>query len=94
MKIYLSGPMRDIPDLNFPAFHEAAAKLRADGHFVFNPAESDVDQNDLRMCFQQDTYYICTFADVVALLPGWEKSKGARAEKALAEAIGLGVMEL
>lgn len=41
MKIYLAGPMRGYQDFNFPAFHAAAKKLRAEGHTVFNPAEKD-----------------------------------------------------
>lgn len=43
MRIYLAGPMRGLPDLNFPAFDAAAAKLREWGHEVFNPAERDRD---------------------------------------------------
>lgn len=41
MKIYVAGPMRGYKDFNFPAFYDAAAWLRAKGHTVFNPAESD-----------------------------------------------------
>jgi hypothetical protein len=36
--------------------------------------------------------WICKEADAVYLLKGWEKSKGALAEKATAEALGLEVM--
>jgi hypothetical protein len=41
MKLYLAGPMRGIPEFNFPAFFAAAAKLEAEGHEVFNPAAKD-----------------------------------------------------
>lgn len=119
MKVYLAGPMRGYKDFNFPAFFEAAHKLRADGHSVFNPAERDVtefgadklktetgDEQEVarklgmeglsltRKVFLHDTHYICTEADAIALMPGWEKSKGAIAEKSLAEAIGLEVFLL
>ena len=45
MKLYLAGAMRGIQEFNFPAFHAAAAKLRAQGHFVFNPAEKDIERH-------------------------------------------------
>lgn len=44
MKVYLAGPMRGIPDFNFPAFMSAAARLEARGIEVFNPAQHDVDE--------------------------------------------------
>ncbi len=104
MKIYLAGPMRGIPQSNFPAFDVAAERLRADGHEVFNPADHDrslgldgdstVTTGIRRELFRADTDWICREADAVALLPGWEKSLGATAERALALAVGLEVIYL
>jgi hypothetical protein len=37
--------MSGIPEFNFPAFNAAAAALRAEGHFVFNPAERDNERH-------------------------------------------------
>ena len=110
MNIYLGGPMRGLPNFNFPAFYEAANKLRAEGHTVFNPAERDNDTHgvdisegnttgdeeqasnehgfSLREALGDDTSYLCLHADCIALLPGWERSLGAKAELALAKALG------
>jgi uncharacterized protein DUF4406 len=110
MKVYLAGPMRGYPNFNFPAFDYAAAKLRAEGHEVFSPAERDrqhhgasLEENptgdevlaaekdgfSLRKALGDDTAWICSDADAVVLLPGWENSKGAIAEAALARALGI-----
>lgn len=118
MRVYLAGPMRGIPEFNFPAFHAAAALLRAEGHVVFNPAEKDVEtygenvtsptgnERTLarkvgktplelrREVFLVDTEWICKHADAIALLPRWESSKGATAERALGIALGLHIREL
>lgn len=116
MKVYLAGPMRGIPEFNFPAFHSAAAKLRSEGHFVFSPAEKDNERHgtdiskgnangdeevaakehgfSLREALGVDLGWICAEAEAIALLPGWQNSKGATAELATARALGLEVIEI
>lgn len=115
MKIYVSGPMRGIPQFNFPAFDQAASRLRSEGNIVFNPAEEDrrkygheiasynntgdeavaaLSGFNLRDVLARDMDWICRQADAVAMLPGWETSRGATAEKATAEALGLAVIFL
>lgn len=116
MKLYLAGPMRGYPEFNFPAFHAAAAKLRAAGHEVFSPAERDIERHgtdiskgnvngdvqvaasnhgfSLREALGDDLAWICKHAEGIALMPGWEHSKGALAEHATAYALGLKVVLL
>lgn len=43
MKIYIAGPMRGLPEFNFPAFDAATRVLAAQGHETFNPADRDRD---------------------------------------------------
>ena len=48
----------------------------------------------LRDALADDTAYICKEATAIAMLPGWENSKGAQAEWALARALGLKIWYL
>ena len=96
MRIYISGPMTGLPDNNFPAFHRAAAALRARGHEVVNPAEIDpgvsVDVVGKKAfwsaCMRADIRALCD-CDALALLPGWMDSKGAHLELHLAHRLGM-----
>lgn len=84
MRIYISGPMSGLQDLNFPAFHAAAAELRARRYEVVNPAEINPDSlMSWAQCMRADIKALCD-CDALALLPGWERSKGAHLELHLA----------
>lgn len=94
MRIYVAGPMSNKPDLNFPAFENATKLLREQGNEVFNPAEQGGDESKYREYLTADLAWICTHADAIALLPGWQDSPGATAEYATARALGLDVIVL
>lgn len=47
---------------------------------------------DLREALAADCRMICEEADAVVVMPGWEDSKGATAEVALARALGLPIL--
>jgi hypothetical protein len=113
MIVYLAGPMRGIPEFNFPLFNHVATVLRARGYTVFNPAERDNERHgvdiskgnaagceklaeeqhgfNLREALADDLEFICQNAEGIVMLPGWENSKGAIAERATAIALGLEV---
>lgn len=92
MRIYVAGPMTGYPELNFPAFHTAAAVLRADGHHVENPAEINADPKAQWLdCMRADIARLVT-CDAVHMLPGREKSRGAKVEHGLAVGLGLKVV--
>lgn len=92
-RIYLAGPMSGLPDFNYPAFHAAAAVLRAQGHHVENPAENPQPacgtwQGYMRMSLRQIAVCDCLY-----MLPGWRGSRGARIEHGLALDLGLEVQD-
>jgi hypothetical protein len=101
-RCYLAGPMRGIPEYNFPAFYAAAASLRERGIEVWSPAENDVHADGfdpakdtaqpMRHYMKRDLPAVLD-ADFVAVLPGWERSQGAQLEVHVARTCGIPVLD-
>lgn len=93
-RIYLSGPMSGIADNNFPAFKAWAATLREHGYDVVSPHEIQIQEaGTWELCLRADLRELCT-CDAIALMPGWENSKGANLELHVAHRLGMQVMHL
>lgn len=78
-------------------FNPAQRDIDKYGEQVYNSATGDFKDIEhlgfsLREALSADTKYICEEADAIVLLPGWQNSKGAVAERALAEALGLEIL--
>jgi hypothetical protein len=84
--------MSGLPELNFPAFHAAAATLRAKGLEVVNPAEINPDSSmPWEQCMKADIKALCD-CDALVMLPGWERSKGAHLEVHIAHRLGMQIL--
>ena len=91
-RIYIAGPMSNMPSLNFPAFHAEAARLRGLGYEVVNPAEVNPDPTaGWHACMRADIAQLVT-CDAVRLLDGWESSRGASLEAHIAHALGMALV--
>lgn len=97
--IYVAGPMTGYPEFNYPAFRAAGEQLRAAGFQVLNPVDAE-EHNPTPGTAQAWDWYMrhalrmVLEADGIALLPGWEASKGAALEVHVATALKLDVREL
>ena len=99
MSIYIAGPMTGIKDYNYPAFDDAERSLMANGHEVLNPASNDEQFNPYGKEMPWDWYLrhairMLTKASSMAMLPGWEMSKGAMLEHNIGSALSLDIREL
>lgn len=92
--IYLAGPMSGYPDHNVPAFHAAAARIRDFGYRVVSPAETEGENQEERTWEQwmRRDIKLLVDCDAVAVLPGWEHSRGATLEVHVARALGMPLM--
>ena len=88
-KVYISGPMSGLPSYNYPAFYEAAMKLRLKGVEVVSPAEGAVTCNKMWSDYMRRAVKMLCDCDFNVRLPGWQKSRGARLETEIASALDI-----
>jgi hypothetical protein len=92
LKIYIAGPMSGYPDFNHAAFHKQASELHSLGVNVLNPAEIDGGSTDKPWdYYMRKAIALLVQADGVVVLDGWENSKGAKLELAIASALEMPV---
>ena len=92
-RIYISGPMSDLPEFNYPAFNALAAELRAAGHHVENPAEATPPNCNSWLGYMRLAVAQLATCDTVVMLKGWEQSRGAQVEYQLAVGMGLQIVD-
>lgn len=107
-RFFIAGPMTGFEDWNYPAFDDAAARLRA--HFgsgvIYNPANNHARKTDLPrhqyiMKTLDQLLYLAALHNssgldesLVTVLPGWELSDGAKLEVEASRQLGLPVFPL
>jgi len=95
-RIYLSAPMSGIPDFNRPAMAKEAERLRAAGHYVFNPGENEPPGSENWVWLDWILHDLQIVRDgkfdTLGYMNGWALSAGAQIESIAARKHGLELM--
>lgn len=92
-RVYVAGPMTGIADFNYPAFNAVADQLRGLGYEVENPAEHGIVEGAQWADYMAYDLTRLGLCGMIALLPDWEKSQGARLEVLIAEKLCMTVVD-
>ena len=97
--IYVAGPMSHYPDYNRAAFERACQQLRAHGFEVLSPHENgqpgpEVDPESVWAYYMKLDLHMVADANLVAVLDGWECSRGAKIEVQIAHFMHIPVLPL
>lgn len=73
-------------------FEIAEDKLRGAGYDAVNPMKNGLNQDDSWVDHMREDIKLLMGCDVILMLPGWRKSKGARIEHVLAKVLGFEIL--
>lgn len=93
MKVYVSGPMTGYPDFNRRAFEVATQDLTSLGHDPVDPGDAEVPEQAWAEFLRADLRMLLD-CQGVAVLPGWEASRGAALEVHVAHQLGMTVLPI
>lgn len=88
MRIYIAGPITGIPDYA-ERFAKAAREIEAAGHVAVNPALDGTGGGKSWHYYARRALFLMLTCDAVLLLDGWLKSRGARFERDVADALNM-----
>lgn len=95
MRIYIAGPMSNLPEWNYPAFHHAAERLTARGFTPINPARAEGrDGCTAWVDYMRASIRDLADCDGVCTLTGWGESRGAALEVHVARSLDFPVRSL
>jgi hypothetical protein len=90
-RIYISGPMSDISDLNRKAFEDMASRLRGLNFLPLIPHDNGLPITATYNAHLVRDIEIMLTCDAVVVLEGWQHSKGASIEAFTADQMGIKV---
>jgi hypothetical protein len=95
--LYVAGPMTGLPNFNYAAFNYVGRVLEGAGYTVLNPVDAEKHNPTPGTPQTWDWYMrhalgMVLAADGLAVLEGWECSRGARLEVDVAHALTLPVL--
>lgn len=95
MNLYVIGQVTGMPKNNLPTFNQVRGELMENGHRATIPHDSIGARWSWEKAMSRSIQTICSKLDIhgdnfgIAMLDGWENSKGAKIEHDLAEALGI-----
>ena len=92
MKLYVAGPMSGYPEFNYQQFRAIAEVLRGCGYAVENPADNAKPDPETWEGYMRTALRQMLTCEGVAVLHGWQESRGAAIEVDIAHKLGMPVL--